>query len=94
MVADCPTETGAKGGESAGGGGEVVRGCCHSQGAIKVLPSFEDGVAVGIEDCDRCLVKDNLAALVGKGSQTNEGMGKRWHDMAQHCCWGKLRNGR
>jgi hypothetical protein len=51
-------------------------------GAIKVLPTFEDGVAIRMEDSDRCLVKDNLAALVGKRAQTNEGMGKRWHDMA------------
>jgi hypothetical protein len=50
-------------------------------GAIKVLPTFEDRVAVGMEDCDRSLVEDNLAALVGKRAQTNEGMGKRWHDM-------------
>ncbi len=57
-------------------------------GAVKVPPTFEDGAAVGMEDCDRCLVKDNLAALVGKSSQTNEGMGKRWPDMARHCCWG------
>ena len=55
-------------------------------GAIKVLPTFEDGVAIGIEDCDHCLVKDNLAALVGKRAQTNEGMGKRQHDMARDCC--------
>jgi hypothetical protein len=33
-----------------------------------------------MEDCDRCLVKDNFAALVGKRSQTNESMGKRWHN--------------
>jgi hypothetical protein len=45
-------------------------------GAVKVLPTFEDGVAVRMEDCDRYLVEDNLAALVGKRSQTNEGMGK------------------
>ncbi len=29
-----------------------------------------------MEDCDKCLVKDNLAALVGEWSQTNEGMGE------------------
>ncbi len=51
-------------------------------GAIKVLPTFEDRVAVRMEDCDQCLVKDNLAALVGKRAQTDEGMGKRGHDMA------------
>jgi hypothetical protein len=33
-------------------------------------------------DCDRCLVKDNLAAQVGKRTQTNEDMGERWHDMS------------
>ncbi len=62
-------------------------------GAIKVLPTFEDGVAVGMEDCDRCFVKDNLAALVGKMAQIDEGMGKRGHDMVQHSCWGKSGNG-
>jgi hypothetical protein len=46
-------------------------------GAVKVAPTFEDGVAVRMEDCYRCLVKDNLAALVGKRSQTNEGMGEK-----------------
>ncbi len=51
-------------------------------GAIKVPPTFEDGVAVRIKDCDQCLVEDNLEALVGKRAQTNEGMGKRGHDMA------------
>jgi hypothetical protein len=51
-------------------------------GAVKVLPTFEGEMTIGMEDCDRCLVKDNLAALVGKKSQTNEGMGERWHDMA------------
>ncbi len=61
-------------------------------GAVKVLPTFEDGVAVGMKDCDRCLVKDNLAALIGKRIQTNEGMGKKWHGMARHCCWGNLGN--
>jgi hypothetical protein len=43
-------------------------------GAVKV--TFEDRVAVRMEDCDKCLVKDNLAALVGEWSQTNEGMGE------------------
>ncbi len=52
-------------------------------GAVKVPPTFEDGAAVGMEDCDQYLVKDNLAALVGKRAQTDEGMGKRRHDMAQ-----------
>jgi hypothetical protein len=63
-------------------------------GAVKVSPTFEDMMAIGMEDCDRCLVKDNLAALVGERAQTDEGMGKRWHDMAQHHCWGKCRNRR
>jgi hypothetical protein len=58
-------------------------------GAVKVPPTFEDGVAVGMKDCDQCLVKDNLADLIGKRAQTNEGMGKRGHDMARHPCWGK-----
>ncbi len=62
-------------------------------GAVKVRPTFEDGVAVGMEDCDQCLVEDNLAALVGKRAQTNEGMETRWHDMARHCCWGNCGNG-
>jgi hypothetical protein len=61
-------------------------------GAVQIPPIFEDRVVVGMEDCDRCLVEDNLAALVGERAQTNEGMGKRWLDMAQHCCWGKLGN--
>ncbi len=50
-------------------------------GAVKVAPTFEDGVASRMEDCYRCLVKDDLAALVGKRSQTDEGMEERWHDM-------------
>ncbi len=60
------------GGEAAGGQGETVRGNCQSQGP---LPTFKDGVAVGMEDGDCCLVKNNLAALVGKRPQTNEAMG-------------------
>jgi hypothetical protein len=51
-------------------------------GAIKVMPTLEDGVAVRMEDYYRCLVKNNLAALAGKRSQTNKGMGGKWHDMA------------
>jgi hypothetical protein len=43
-----------------------------------------------MEDHDKCLVEDNLAALVGKRAQTDEGMGKRRHDMARHHCWGSL----
>jgi hypothetical protein len=39
-------------------------------------------MAFGMVDCDQCLVKDNLAALVGERAQTDEGMGKRGHDMA------------
>ncbi len=61
-------------------------------GTLKVAPTFEDGVAVGMEDYGRCLVKDNHAALAGKRSQANEGMGVRWHDIARHCCWGKFEN--
>ncbi len=61
-------------------------------GAIKVPPTFEDRVAVGMEDYDRCLVEDNLAALVSKRTKTNEGMGKIWHDMARHRCWEGLGN--
>jgi hypothetical protein len=59
-------------------------------GAVKVPQTFEDRVTIRIEDSDRCLVEDNLAALVGKRAQTNEGIGKRWHDMARHHCWGEL----
>jgi hypothetical protein len=61
-------------------------------GAIKVPPTFEDRVVIRIQDCDRCLVKDNLAALAGKRVQTNESMGKRLHNMARHHCWGKRGN--
>jgi hypothetical protein len=46
-----------------------------------------------MEGYDQCLVKDNLAVLVGERAQPNEGMGKRRHDMAQHRCWGKRGNG-
>ncbi len=35
-------------------------------GTVKVLPTFDDGVAIRIEDYDQCLVKDNLAALVSE----------------------------
>jgi hypothetical protein len=35
-------------------------------GAVQVLPTFKDMVAAGMKDCDRCLVEDNLAALVSK----------------------------
>jgi hypothetical protein len=35
-------------------------------GVIKVLLTFEDRVADKMEDCNRCLVEDNLAALIGK----------------------------
>ncbi len=51
-------------------------------GAVKVPPTFEDGVTIGMEDCDQCLAEDNLAALVGKRAQIDDGMGKRRHDMA------------
>jgi hypothetical protein len=53
-------------------------------GAIKVLPTFEDGVAVGMEDCDQCLVEDNLAALVGKRANPMRVRGKdgmTWPDI-------------
>jgi hypothetical protein len=45
-------------------------------GTIQVPPTIENRVAVGMEDCDRCLVKDDLAALVSKRAQTNEGLKK------------------
>jgi hypothetical protein len=35
-------------------------------GTLKVPPTFEDGVAIRMEDCDQCLVEDDLAALDGK----------------------------
>ncbi len=44
-------------------------------GAVKVPPTAEDGATVRMEDCDRCLVEDNLAALVKEGAQPNKGMG-------------------
>jgi hypothetical protein len=62
-------------------------------GSIKVPPTTEYGMAVGMVDCDQCFVEDNLAALVGKRAQTNESMGKRRHDIVCHCRWGKCRNG-
>jgi hypothetical protein len=40
-------------------------------GAAKFPPTIEDGMAVGMEDCDQCLVEDNLAALVGERALTN-----------------------
>ena len=61
-------------------------------GSVKVSPTTEYGMAVGMVDCDQCFVEENLAALVGKRAQTNEGMGKRGHGMARHCCWAKRRN--
>ncbi len=45
-------------------------------GAVNVPPTVEYGVAVGMVDCGGCLVEDNLAALVSKIAQTDEGMGK------------------
>ena len=53
-------------------------------GAVKVPPTFEDGVAVGMEDCDQCLVEDNLAALVGKRANPMRVRGKdgmTWPDI-------------
>jgi hypothetical protein len=50
-------------------------------GAVKVPPIFEDEAAAGMEYYDRCLVKDNLEALVSKEAQPDEGTRKRWHDM-------------
>jgi hypothetical protein len=50
--------------------------------SVVVLPTVDYGMAVRMVDCDGYLVEDNLAALVGKRAQTNEGMGKRGHDMA------------
>ncbi len=50
--------------------------------SVVVLPTVEYGMAIRMVNCDRYLVKDNLAALVGKRAQTNEGMGKKGHDIA------------
>jgi hypothetical protein len=52
-----------------------------------ILPSREDGMAIGVVDHDGCFSEDNVAALVGKRPQADEGMGKR--DMSQPCCRGK-----
>jgi hypothetical protein len=93
MAADGPTDIGAKGGECAGGGGGAVRGNCQSQGPFQIPQTLNHRVAIEMEDCDQCLVEDNLAALVSKRAQTDEGMGKRRHDMARHCCWGEPANG-
>jgi hypothetical protein len=84
MAADSPPAKGAKGGEctESEGGGE---GELPKLGSVNVPPPAEYGMAIGTIDCDRCLVKDNLAALVGKRAQTDEGMGERGHDMACHC---------
>jgi hypothetical protein len=45
-------------------------------GAVKVPPTFEDRMAIRMEDCDRCLVKDNRTTLFGERAQTDEGMEK------------------
>jgi hypothetical protein len=36
------------------------------------MPTFEDGVAVGMEDGHSCLVENNSATLVGERPQTYE----------------------
>ncbi len=85
MAADIPPPKRAKGGKNAGSEGGMVRGNCQSWGSVDVLLTVEYGMAIGMVDCDQYLVKDNLAALVGKRAQTNEGMGGRGQDMACHC---------
>ncbi len=45
-------------------------------GSVKVPPTAEYGMAIGMINCDQCFVKDNLTALVGTRAKTNEGMGK------------------
>jgi hypothetical protein len=52
-------------------------------GAGHILPSREYGMPIGVEDSDSCFGEDNVAALVGKRPQANEGMGERGHDMPQ-----------
>jgi hypothetical protein len=74
MAADSPPAKGAKDGKCAP----------PKSGSVKVPPTAEYGMAIGMVDCDQCFVKDNLAALVGKRAQTDEGLGKRRHDMSCH----------
>jgi hypothetical protein len=58
-------------------------------GAVNVPPTVEYGLAVSmVMSCQR-----QSSAQVGKRAQTNEGMGKRGHNMAHHYLWGKCRNG-
>ncbi len=45
-------------------------------GAFMFVPTFKDGVAIGMKDGYHCLVKNNLAAFVGKRPQTYEGIGE------------------
>jgi hypothetical protein len=45
-------------------------------GAIKVAPTFEDGVAVRMKDCYRCLVKNNLQPWLVKDSRLMRVRGK------------------
>jgi hypothetical protein len=84
MAADSPPAIGAKGGKCNGGGGGVVRGNCQSGGPWMSHNLLSMGWPSRLKTVTD-LVEDNLATLVSKRAQTDEGMGKRGQDMARHC---------
>jgi hypothetical protein len=75
MATDSPSAIGAKGGKCNVGGGVAVRGNCQSWEPSRSRQPLKMGWppgCFGMEDCDQCLLEDNLAALVSKRAQADE----------------------
>jgi hypothetical protein len=67
MAAADPTETGAKGGKCAGGGGEAVRGSCHSRGPARSHQPLRMGWLPGWKTVTDVLSKTILQPWLAKG---------------------------
>jgi hypothetical protein len=76
MKADDPTETRAKDGESAGGGGGVVRGNCHSQGPSRSHQPLRMGWPLGWKTVTDVLSKTTLQPGLAKGPRLMREWGK------------------
>jgi hypothetical protein len=53
--------------------------------AIVFAPSFEDAVAIRVDDRHSGLGENDLAAEVGERPQTDEGVGEGGHHVPLHC---------
>jgi hypothetical protein len=76
MAADGPTETGAKGGNCAGGGGEALRGNCHSRRTSRSHQPLRIGWLSGWKTVTDVLSKTILQPWLATGPRSMRVWGK------------------